>query len=107
MITERDLKEAIAECEGTKKPNANTCIKLAAYYTILENLYGQNSEILNSHSMAFSSSNDLDLTDSELSDFIRSKGLKKCIAVLDDLLNTLAVVNPRLHESVLHKLEDL
>ena len=41
MITERDLLEAIAECEGTPKPNANTCVKLAAYYTILNNMRGE------------------------------------------------------------------
>ncbi len=39
MITEKDLQEAIAECKGTRNPNASTCIKLAAYYTILDNLY--------------------------------------------------------------------
>ena len=38
MITEKDLMEAIAECQGQRNPNANTCIKLAAYYTILNNL---------------------------------------------------------------------
>ena len=36
MITEQDLLEAIAECQGQRNPNANTCIKLAAYYIILE-----------------------------------------------------------------------
>ena len=38
MITEQDLREAIAECQGQRNPNANTCIKLAAYYTILQNM---------------------------------------------------------------------
>ena len=36
MITRRDLLEAIDKCQGQKNPNANTCIKLAAYYTILD-----------------------------------------------------------------------
>ena len=31
MITEHDLKEAIAECEGNRNPDARTCIKLAAH----------------------------------------------------------------------------
>ena len=38
MITEQDLLSAIAECQGERNPNANTCIKLAAYYTILDNI---------------------------------------------------------------------
>ena len=36
MITRKDLIEAIEKCQGQKNPNANTCIKLAAYYTILD-----------------------------------------------------------------------
>ena len=39
MITEKDLQEAIAECQGERSPNASTCIKLAAFYTIKEHLY--------------------------------------------------------------------
>ena len=42
MITEKDLLEAIAECQGERNPNANTCIKLAAYYTILDHLSDKN-----------------------------------------------------------------
>ena len=34
MITEMDLQEAIAECQGKRNPNADTCIKLAAFYII-------------------------------------------------------------------------
>ena len=32
VIREDDVREAIAEMQGQKNPNANTCIKLAAYY---------------------------------------------------------------------------
>ena len=39
MITENDLQEAIAECEGVRNPTANTCLKLAAFYTIKDKLY--------------------------------------------------------------------
>jgi len=38
LITEQDLQEAIAECQGERNPNANTCIKLAAFYTIKDHL---------------------------------------------------------------------
>lgn len=40
MITEHDLLEAIAECKGERNPNANTCIKLAAFLTIQRELFG-------------------------------------------------------------------
>lgn len=45
MITEKDLQEAIAECQGERNPNANTCIKLAAYYTIRRELYGDPKQL--------------------------------------------------------------
>ena len=44
MITEQDLREAIAECQGQRNPNANTCIKLAAFLTIQRELYGKEQE---------------------------------------------------------------
>ena len=44
MITERDLQEAIAECNGERNPNANTCIKLAAFLTIQKEMFGKPEE---------------------------------------------------------------
>lgn len=44
MITIPDLQAAIAECKGERNPNANTCIKLAAFLIIQEHLYGKPSE---------------------------------------------------------------
>ena len=41
MITEQDLKAAIAECQGKRNPDANTCIKLAAFYTIQREMFGK------------------------------------------------------------------
>ncbi len=46
MITEHDLQEAIAECQGKRNPDANTCIKLAAFYTIKEHLFPKNIEAI-------------------------------------------------------------
>ena len=110
MITEKDLKEAIAECEGERNPNANTCIKLAAFYTILNNMYG-NPEIPNNYSMAAApsdSSDDMDyLTDSEFSQIIADKGIEKAFPVIDELIATLSVLNPKLYQSVLRKLADI
>lgn len=113
MITERDLKEAIAECEGTKNPNANTCIKLAAYYTILDNLYGQPTDRQETATFprGYSMSdgfNSVDfLTNSELSEIIRQKGIDKAYRVIDELVETIAVLNPSLYQSFVRKLSDL
>ena len=44
MITEKDLQEAIAECQGTRNPNANTCMMLAAFYTIKDHLFPEEGQ---------------------------------------------------------------
>ena len=44
MIREEDLQEAIAECQGQRNPNANTAIKLAAFYTIRRELFGEGKD---------------------------------------------------------------
>ena len=45
MIKIEDLQEAIAECQGVRNPTSATCIKLAAYYTILDHLENKQPEI--------------------------------------------------------------
>lgn len=108
MITERDLAEAIAECEGIRNPNASTCIKLAAFYTIKREMFG-NSEQLPQYSyaaqpqaspIAYSSG-------TEFSEKISGKEPEDVLAVVDDLMTTLSVVNPRLYDGVLRKLNQI
>lgn len=108
MITEHDLQEAIAECEGIKNPSANTCIKLAAFYTILNHLNG-NEDIPNKMPMySYSSTNDdIHYSDSEFSQLVRSKGIHKVYPILDDLMDALQVINPKLYKSAIRKIENL
>lgn len=45
MITLHDLDTAIAKCQGEENPNAQTCIKLAAFYTIKKEMFGDGAPI--------------------------------------------------------------
>lgn len=112
MITEQDLREAIAECEGTRNPNANTCIKLAAYYTILDNLKKDSGEptpepLRISPSYSYSAGDFLQYSDSEFSQLVELKGIDKVFPIIDELMDALMVVNPKLYDSVIRKTEDL
>lgn len=40
MITERDIDQAIAECQADRDPRAWTCIRLAAFLIIKRELFG-------------------------------------------------------------------
>lgn len=109
MITEKDLQEAIAECLGQRNPNANTCIKLAAYYTIQQNLYPEaDPEKGPSYSFAAPPVEQVETvkldSDSEFSQVISGRDVSEILPVWDELMDTLKIVNPRLYDGVMRKL---
>lgn len=106
MIREQDVREAIAEMQGQKSPNANTCIKLAAYYTILDHITGETKEITPVDYMYSGSDPESIIIDSD-SDFalrIAKKRQPDVWPVIDELMTTLHVINPRLYDAVMIKL---
>lgn len=105
MITEHDLREAIAECQGERNPNANTCIKLAAYYTILEQMEKKPSSDEPVYSGGYSAKSVLLDTDTEFAEIINQVGDSAWL-LMDELMTTLSVVNPRLYAMVMRRLRD-
>ena len=109
MITEKDLLEAIAECQGQRNPNANTCIKLAAYYTILQNITGSaqpDPDPIPTYSYAGPPiGNTINYEgDSEFLQLVNGRDQDEILPVIDELMTTLQVINPRLYKSVIRKL---
>ena len=111
MITEQDLLEAIAECQGERSPNANTCIKLSAFYILLDHLYPKPTEaesIEPALTYSRASADDVGYItatgDSEFMQIVSGMRQDKAFAVLDDLMNTVAVINPRLYDGVIREL---
>lgn len=108
MITEQDLQEAIAECEGVRNPNANTCIKLAAFYTIKNELFG-NAQVPSGplYSYANGPSTEAYTSDTEFGKILGQKKLADVMPIVDEAVMTLQVVNPRLYDAVMRKLNEL
>jgi hypothetical protein len=113
MIREEDLQEAIAECQGKRNPDANTCIKLAAYYTILNNLYPKTEEqypqpVIPAQSFAAEPEPEIiDYQgDSEFARLCRERSVSDMMPVLDELMDTLQVLQPRLYDGVMRRLRD-
>ena len=100
MITEEDLQEAIAECKGVKNPNANTCMKLASYYTILDHMEKPMYSFASEPEKTFRYE-----SDTLFSQMIQGMKYDEVMAVIDELMTTLSVINPRLYASVIRKLE--
>ena len=113
MITEKDLQEAIAECQGQRNPNANTCIKLAAYYTIQRELYGshESSAEVPVYSRAEPPAEQPEEyveynSGSEFSQVIDGMVARDAWAIIDELMDILQATNPRLYAGVIQKLEE-
>ena len=109
MITKSDLQEAIAECLGKRNPDASTCIKLAAYYTIMDNLYPEEDSqpIIQRYSFASEPVDKVTLdSNSEFSRAIAGKNPGDIWVLMDDLMDALSVLNPRLYNSVMDKIKE-
>lgn len=104
MITEKDLQAAIAECKGTRNPTANTCIRLAAYYTILQNMYGI-EDTTPQYSMASRGVN-ID-SENELLRELQGKDETAVWSLIEDFINTVAVIEPRLYNAMLKKAKEI
>lgn len=96
MITRKDLLEAIEKCQGQKNPNANTCIKLAAYYTILDHTPEDNP----GYSYMSQPSN------SEFINLIKSRSVDEVLLIMDDMMEQLQVVAPKLYYETMERLTE-
>lgn len=115
MITEKDLQEAIAECQGERHPNAATCIKLAAFYTIQEHMFGKSvqNEPMPDMRYSFSSSPETVETtinyfsDTDFSKAIDGQNASEVWSIMDELMSVLQTTNPRLYAGVLRKIDNI
>ena len=117
MITEYDLDEAIAECQGKRNPDAQTCMKLAAFYTIKQHMFGKpepdvrmNSEAVPSvPSYSYSAGKDTTqfTSDSEFGKLVNELEISQILPFIDDLVETVKVVNPKLYNAFMAKIKAL
>ena len=115
MITKQDLLEAIAECQGTRSPNANTAIKLAAFYTILDHLEDEqtdkkpetrSSQAVSSYSFAEPKSDAIRYSaDSDFARAIDGRQADEILPIFDELMSTIKMTNERLYNGVMRKLQ--
>jgi len=114
VITQQDLQAAIAECKGERDPNANTCVKLAAYYILMEHLYPSEDntplEAAPSYSYATEPENHAEPTidyysDTEFSEAVDGRTVSEIMPIIDELMSVLQATNPRLYAGVMRKIE--
>lgn len=110
MIREQELIEAIAECQGQRNPNASTCMKLASYYTILDHL-ADSGQVEESPQYSFAQRDESEKvieyqSGSEFSDAIYGKEIDTIMSIVDELMETLSVINPPLYRSVMRRVTE-
>ena len=116
MITEHDLQEAILDCQGTRNPTATTCIKLAAFLIIKRELYPekneQEPEPFNEPPTVYSYANQPEPAETitydsgtEFSRLVNGQSMEDVLSVIDELMDVLKTINPRLYDGVLRKLD--
>lgn len=117
MITEHDLQEAIAECQGERNPNANTCIKLAAFYTIKEHLYPEKTQLpeeVSTPQLRYSYApapeaveNTIDYeSDTDFGRLVSGRDPAEVWPLVDELVSeALRVINPRLYDGFMRRLK--
>lgn len=112
MITEEDLRAAIAECEGQRNPTSSTCMKLAAFYTIQDRMFPaeqpvqQRNEAVPGYSYAPAREQRTYDSDTEFMQIARGMNTNDLLAVIDEIMTALSVYNPKLYAAAIRKLEN-
>lgn len=115
MITEQNLEQAIAECQGERDPNANTCIRLAAFYTIRRELFGkkeqteERADFAQSYSRADGPARDNTIdydSGTEFSGAIDGRDAGEVWPIIDEMMGILQAMVPKLYDSVMRKLRE-
>ena len=108
MIRAEDLDAAIAECQGERTPNANTCIKLAAFYTIRNELFGREDPPQYSFAPAPVEAPAIEIdSDTEFARAVNGKDPEQVMAVMDELMSTVSALLPRLYRATMRELDEL
>lgn len=103
MFTKAELIDAINELSEGKHTVQN-CEKLAAIYTVLDHLYPA-EEIPRGYSGEEPKADTVpQYGNSEFLEAISGMDPREAWLLMDELMTTLSVVNPRLYESVMRKI---
>lgn len=113
MITERDLIQAIRECESEPHTQSKMA-KLADFYIIYDHLFGDNSEGANyryndeySREPATVEKIIEEQGDTEFLQAANGKSASGVLQILDELMEATKVLHPRMYDQVISRLKDL
>lgn len=106
MFTKAELIDAINELEEGKHSIQN-CSKLAAIYTVLDHLYPPEEPLIEkgySGDQAQKADAIVLYGDTEFLNAIAGRDSEEIWLLIDELMTTLSVINPRLYDAVMRKI---
>ena len=108
MITEAALREAIAEVQGKRDPNRNDCMMLAAFYILQDHLYPERG-YSNAEPLDIVTREDTlgDYGDSDFLRAIRGKNPADVWLLVDDLVETVRLIQPRVYNGLMNALDGM
>ena len=105
MITEKELMVAIAECEADPVTPAKVS-KLADFYIIYDHLFGM--PVDDGYSYAGNVENVIQTNgDTEFLSTVNGKDAEKVLAVIDELLEAVKLLQPRMYDGVMRRLYEI
>ena len=112
MITERDLYEAIAKCQVESNPSNSTCMKLAAFLTIKDYLYPRYEEPYQQYSYSAPPMEQVEnyiqtTGDSEFLKAVDGRKANKVWKLIDELVEAVKILHPRMYTTFIDKVQDL
>lgn len=102
MFTLRELDTAIRECEDAK-PSYQICEKLATFYTVRDHLQ---SEPPPEPEYSYDEPKSIgDYGESEFLQAIKGRSEGEIFALMDELMQTILITNPRLYQGVMRQIK--
>ena len=104
MITLREVEDAICEMEAVPDANFETCRKLAVFYILRDYMGGGRPS--SGYSAADSPREKIgNHGDTEFLEIVAGRDPGGVWSVLDELMETLRITNPRLYDGVMRRLD--
>ena len=105
MITEREILKAIDECQQEPITSSKRCT-LADLFIIHDHLFGV--PMSNNYSYANKVENIIELNgDTDFLATVNGKDAEKVFKILDELLEAVKTLHPRMYDKVIERINDL
>lgn len=113
MISERELIEAIQECENAPASFQN-CERLSVLYTVYDHLFSKADHPSEGYRQEYSSRSEgqrkekisVPIVTSEFLRLVEGMDVRQFWDVTNELVSTIEVINPKLYEGFLKKLKE-